>query len=86
MLLGKITGQSTIEPERMKQLAQIGNGAQLWIYLVVKVKSDALNSSIAQEPGILGPSVQFSSVTQSCSTLCDPMTVAKLDMIKQEIE
>ena len=37
----------------MKQLGQIGNGAQLWMYLLVKVKSDALDSSIAQEPGML---------------------------------
>ena len=31
--------------------------------------------NIAQEPGMLGPwiKVQFSSVTQSCPTLCDPM-------------
>ena len=31
------------------------NDAQLWICLVVKVKSNAGRSNIAQEPGMLGP-------------------------------
>ena len=31
----------------MKQLGQSRNGAQLWMYLVVKVKSDAIKNSIA---------------------------------------
>ena len=34
-------------PERMKQLGQSRNDAQLWMYLVVKVKSNAVNSNIA---------------------------------------
>ena len=29
--------------------------AQFWMCLAVKVKSDAVNSNTAQEPGILGP-------------------------------
>ena len=37
----------TIAPERMQQLHQSGNGTQLWICLVVKVKSDALKNNIA---------------------------------------
>ena len=31
------------------------NNTQLWVCLVVKVKSDALKNDIAQEPGMLGP-------------------------------
>ena len=38
--------------------------------------------NIAQEPGMLGPwiKVQFSSVTQSCLTLCDPMDHSMPDL------
>ena len=36
-----------IAPERMKQLGQSRNDAQLRMYLVVKVKSDAVNNNIA---------------------------------------
>ena len=39
-----------IGPEGMKRLSQSRNNAQLWMRLVVKVKSN-----IAQEPGMLGP-------------------------------
>ena len=41
MLLEK-TGE--IAPERMKMLSQSRNDAQLWTYLMVKVKSDAVKS------------------------------------------
>ena len=41
--------------ERMKRLSQSRNDFQLWLYLVVKVKSDAVKNSIAYEPGMLGP-------------------------------
>ena len=44
-----------IVPEGMKRLSQSGNNTQLWVCLVVKVKSDAVKNNIAQEPGILGP-------------------------------
>ena len=44
MLLGKNKGQLPISPERMKQLGQSGNDAQLWMCLVVKVKSDAIKN------------------------------------------
>ena len=47
MLLGKSGGQLLIAPERMKQLGQSGNDAQLWMCLVMKVKSDAVKNSIA---------------------------------------
>ena len=33
-----------IAPERMKRRSQSGNNAQLWMCLVVKVKSDAVKS------------------------------------------
>ena len=39
---GKSGGQLLIAPERMKWLGQSGNNAQLWMCLVVKVKSDAI--------------------------------------------
>ena len=55
MLLGKSGGQLLIAPERMKQLGQSRNDAQLWMCLVVKVKSDAVKNNITQEPGILSP-------------------------------
>ena len=31
------------------------NNTQLWMWLVMKVKSDAVKSNIAQEPGMVGP-------------------------------
>ena len=36
-----------ITSERMKRLDQSGNDAQLWMCLVVKVKSDAVKNNIA---------------------------------------
>ena len=36
-----------IDPERMKQLSQSGNDTPLWMYLVVKVKLDAVKNNIA---------------------------------------
>ena len=47
MLLGKSEGQLIIALERKKQLGQSGNGVQLWMCLVVKVKSDAVQNNIA---------------------------------------
>ena len=44
MLLGKSRGQLLIAPERMKCLDQRRNDTQLWMYLVVKVKSSALRT------------------------------------------
>ena len=37
-LLGKSEGQLLIAPERMERLGQSRNDAQLWMYLVVKVR------------------------------------------------
>ena len=55
MLLGKSKGKLPRAPERTKQLGQSGNDAQLWMCLVVKVKSDAVKNNIALEPGMSGP-------------------------------
>ena len=46
MLLEKSGGQLLIAAERMRWLGQSGNDTQLWIYLVVKVKSSALKNNI----------------------------------------
>ena len=55
MLLGKSGEQLLIAPERMKQLGQNRNNANLWMCLVIKIKPDAVRNSIAKEPGMLGP-------------------------------
>ena len=44
-----------ITPERMKRQSQSKNNAQLWMWLVMEVKSDAVKNNIALEPGMLGP-------------------------------
>ena len=41
--------------ERKERLSQNGHDTQLWICLVVKVKSDALKNNNTQERGMLGP-------------------------------
>ena len=45
MLLGKSRGQLLVAPVRMKQVGR--NDAQLWIYLVAKVKSNSIKNNIA---------------------------------------
>ena len=47
MLLGKSQGQLLITPEGMKGWSQSKNSAQLWMCLVVKMKSVAVKNSIA---------------------------------------
>ena len=47
MLLGKSQGQLLEVEERMKQLGQCRNDTKLWMYLLVKVKSDAVKKNIA---------------------------------------
>ena len=47
MLQGKSGGELLIASERMKPLGQSRNDAQLWMCLVMKVKSDATKNSIA---------------------------------------
>ena len=44
MLLGK---NGDIAPQRMKRLGQSRNDAQLWMCLVVKIKSDDVKNNIA---------------------------------------
>ena len=44
MLLGISGGQFLIAPEIMKQLGQSGNDTQLWMCLVLKVKSSAVRT------------------------------------------
>ena len=45
MQLGKRGGQSLIAPERMEWQSQSRNDVQLWMCLVMKVKSNAVNNS-----------------------------------------
>ena len=52
MLWGK---SREIAPERMKTLNESRNDVQLWMCLVVKVKSDAVKNNTSWEPGMLGP-------------------------------
>ena len=47
MLLGKSEGQLLMAPERMEMLGQSGNDAQLWMCLVLKVKSNVIKNNIA---------------------------------------
>ena len=42
-------------PEGMKRLSQSEKNAQLWMCLVVKVKTHAVQNNTAQELGMLGP-------------------------------
>ena len=54
-----------ITPERMKRQNESRNNTELWMWLVMEVKSDAVKRNISSD--------QIRSVTQSCPTLCDPM-------------
>ena len=46
MLLENSRGQLLTAPERMKRLGQSRGDSQLWMCLVVKVKSDAVKNNI----------------------------------------
>ena len=48
-------GELLIASERMERLGQSGNDAQLWMCLVMKVKSDAAKNSTVWEPGMSCP-------------------------------
>ena len=52
MLLEK---SGEITPKRMKRWSQSKNITQLWMWLVMEVKSKAVKNNNAQEPGMLGP-------------------------------
>ena len=45
-----------ITPEGMKRQSQNENNAQLWMWLVMEVKSDAEKNNIADEPGTMNQS------------------------------
>ena len=48
MLLGKSAGQLPVAPKRMKWLGQSRNDTQLWMWLVVKVTSNAIKNNITR--------------------------------------
>ena len=53
------TGDSEeITPKRMKRWSQSKNITQLWMWLVMEVKSKAVKNNNAQEPGMLGPGIK----------------------------
>ena len=52
-MLLEVSGELT--PERLKRWNQSKNNTQLWTWLVMEVKSNAVRSNIAQEPGMSGP-------------------------------
>ena len=52
-ILLEISGEITLE--RMKRQSQSKNNTQLWMWLVMEVKSDAVKSNTAQQTGMLGP-------------------------------
>ena len=54
LLLGKIGGQLLLALERMNWAGQRGNDTRFWIYLVMKINSDAVKNSIANSGGWWG--------------------------------
>ena len=46
--------RTNTDSSRKKCLGQTGNDTQLWMCLVMKVKSDAVKNSTAKELGMLG--------------------------------
>ena len=53
-LVGAQKRAEQLQKER-RSWSQSGNSAQLWICLVVKVKSDAIKNNTALEPRMFGP-------------------------------
>ena len=51
-MLLEISGEIT--PGRMKRWSQSKNNTQLWMWLVIEIKYDAVKSNISREPGMLG--------------------------------
>ena len=62
---GKNRGQLLTVSERMKWLGQSRNDTQLWMCLVVKVKSDAIKNNVALKHGKLGAWVKVNSNGQT---------------------
>ena len=52
-MLLEISGEIT--SERMKGWSQSKNSTQLWMWLVIEARSNAIKNNIAQEPGMLCP-------------------------------
>ena len=75
------TGEEWRAPERMKQLGQSGNDAQLWMCLVVKIKSDVVKNNIAEEPGMLGPWIKVNWMWSS--KRCQEWTSASLGISEE---
>ena len=42
------------DSKKKEEMSQSKNNTQLWMCLVMEVKSDAVNSNIAYDPGMLG--------------------------------
>ena len=55
MLLEK---SGEIASEKNEQMEPKKNNTQLWMWLVMDIKFDAVKNSIAQEPGMLGPRIK----------------------------
>ena len=55
-MLQEKSGEITLE--RMNRWSQSENSAQLWMWLVMEEKFDAVKNTIAQEPGMLGPRIK----------------------------
>ena len=51
-MLLEISGEIT--PERMKGWSQSKNNTQVWMWLMIEARSDAIKNNIAYEPGMLG--------------------------------
>ena len=51
----KMENSGEVISEKMKRWNQSKNNTQLWMLLVMEVKSDAVENDITQEPEMLGP-------------------------------
>ena len=55
---GSMVSKILLRKSRRQLLIAPEHNAQLWMWLVTKVKSDAVKSNIAQEPRMLGPQIK----------------------------
>ena len=65
MLLEKKGGNYSLTPESAKQLGQSRNDAQLWMFLVMKVRSNAIKTILHNKPQILGSWVKVNRMWSS---------------------
>ena len=56
-MLLEISGEIT--PERMNRYSERKNNTQLWMWLGIEAKSDAVKSNTAKEPGMLDPWIKI---------------------------